>query len=233
VPFALHAAGAISSGDQVDKDGTFAHDGTTGNVPYCQVTDLSPLYYINPYYTTGFGALDQFGWSLNYEMGVFNAEKLQDDLNALLETITWTEVVIPDNSAVDLCDCYEHIPTNIDRLRFQQFNRFTPGRAINGRNIFRWYIEPQGFRYHDKISIILPDWNPNLGLAKIWAVFSNPEDILGYEADFEYPFPDELISPLMLEVLQKELNMTLSTSTDQLNDSRGVAPTPKAKTKKK
>ena len=73
----------------------------------------------------------------------------------LLNTVTWTEVIIPDNSAIELCDCHEHIPTNIDRLRFQQFNRFTPGRAINGERIFRWYIEPQGFRYHDKISLVL------------------------------------------------------------------------------
>jgi len=232
-PFALHAAGAISSGNQNSPDGTYTHDGTTGTVPYCQVVDLSPMYYINPYYTTGYGALDIYGWSLNYDMGEFNSEKLQSDLDEVLDNITWTEVVIPDNSLIDICDCYEHIPTNIDRLRFQQFNRFTPGRAINGHNIFRWYIEPQGFRYHDKISIILPDWNPDLGLAKIWAVFSNPEDIIGYHPDHEYPFPDELISPLMLEILQKELNMTLSTSTDQLNDSRGVAPTPQAKTKKK
>jgi hypothetical protein len=237
-PFALHAAGAISSGDQTSPDGTYKHDGTTGTVPYCQVVDLSPLYYINPYYTTGYGALDTFGWSLNYEMGEFNSTKLQRDLDELLSTITWTEEIIPSNDGIDLCDCYEHIPTNVDRLRFQQFNRFTPGRAINGERIFRWYIEPQGFRYHDRISLILPDWNPSQSLAKIWAVFSNPEDIPGFDANFEYPFPDELISPLILEVLQKELNMTLVTSTDILNDGSGVAVTKpaastKAKTKKR
>jgi hypothetical protein len=171
-------------------------------------------------------------------MGEFNSTKLQRDLDELLSTITWTEEIIPSNDGIDLCDCYEHIPTNVDRLRFQQFNRFTPGRAINGERIFRWYIEPQGFRYHDRISLILPDWNPSQSLAKIWAVFSNPEDIPGFDANFEYPFPDELISPLILEVLQKELNMTLVTSTDILNDGSGVAVTKpaastKAKTKKR
>lgn len=224
VPFALHTAGAISSGNQPIPDGTFTNDGSVGTVPYSQVTDLSALYYVNPYYTSGYGALDQFGWSLNYEMGVFNTQKLQSDLDDLLNTFSWTETVLPDNSTVELCDCYEHIPTNIDRLRFQQFNRFTPGFAINGERLYRWYIEPQGFRYHNRVSIVLPDWDQNLDLAKIWAVFSNPEDIPGYEADFEYPFPDELISPLIVEVLGKELNMTLTTSSDMLNDGSGVAP---------
>ena len=187
---------------------------------------------------SGFGALDNFGWSVNHEMGVFNSTKLQEDLNDLFATITTTTTVTHDNSDVELCDCYPHIPTNIDRLRLPQFNRITPGRATNGERIFRWYIEPQGFRYHDKISLVLPDWDPDLSLAKIWAVFSNPEDVLGFDADFEYPFPDELISPLILEILQKELNMTLVTSTDLLNDGSGVAvtkPTAKStvKTKKR
>ena len=233
VPFALHAAGAISSGNQTTKDGTYTHDGTTGTVPYSQVVDLSPLYYINPYYTTGYGALDQFGWALNYEMGIFNSEKLQTDLDTLLNSITWTEEIIPSNDGVELCDCKPHIPTNIDRLRFQQFNRFTPGRAINNERLFRWYIEPQGFRYHDKISLILPDWDPTLDLARIWAVFSNPADVPGFHPDFEYPFPDELINALMVEVLQKELNMTIMTPPDLLNDGSAVVTSGRpTKTKK-
>tara|TARA_R100001594_G_scaffold45372_1_gene78218 strand:+ start:31209 stop:34763 length:3555 start_codon:yes stop_codon:yes gene_type:complete len=232
IPFALHAAGAISSGNQSTLDGTYTHDGTTGTVPYSEVVDLSPLYYINPYYTSGYGALDQYGWSLNYEMGVFNGQKLQTDLDDLLNTVTWTEVIIPDNSAIELCDCHEHIPTNKDRLRFQQFNRFTPGRAINGERLFRWYIEPQGFRYHNRISIILPDWDSDLSLAKVWAVFSNPENIEGYDADFEYPFPDELLPALILEVLQKELNMTLTTPVDMLNDGSGIVATKPVKESK-
>jgi len=233
IPFALHAVGAIDSGNQTTKDGTYTHDGTTGTVPYCQVVDLSPMYYVNPYYTTGYGALDQFGWAVNHEMGVFNSEQLQTDLDALLSSITWTEEIIPSNEGVELCDCKPHIPTNIDRLRFQQFNRFTPGRAINDERLFRWYIEPQGFRYHDKISLILPDWDPTLDLARIWAVFSNPADVPGFHPDFEYPFPDELINALMVEVLQKELNMTIMTPPDLLNDGSAVVTSGRpAKTKK-
>ena len=184
---------------------------------------------------SGFGALDRFGWRVNHEMGLFTSSKLQEDLNNLFQSITTTTTVVHDNSNVELCNCYPLIPTNIDRLRFQQFNRFTPGNAINNRSIFRWYIEPQGFRYHNRISIIYPDWRGEdyQNIAKIWAVFSNPEEITGYTSDDEYPFPDELISPLILEILQKELNMTLNTPIDQLNDSRGVVPAPKAKSKKK
>ena len=104
--------------------------------------------------------------------------------------------------------------------------------TINGERLFRWYIEPQGFRYHNRISIILPDWDSDLSLAKVWAVFSNPENIEGYDADFEYPFPDELLPALILEVLQKELNMTLTTPVDMLNDGSGIVATKPVKESK-
>ena len=63
-------------------------------------------------------------------------------------------------------------------------------------------------------------------------MFSNPADVPGFDPDFEYPFPDELINALMIEVLQKELNMTLMTPGDLLNDGSGVPVQPQRKATK-
>ena len=58
------------------------------------------------------------------------------------------------------------------------------------------------------------------------------QNIEGYDADFEYPFPDELLPALILEVLQKELNMTLTTPVDMLNDGSGIVATKPVKESK-
>ena len=132
-----------------------------------------------------------------------------------------------------LCDCKTHLPTNKNRIRFQKYNRFTHGNSVNSKNIFRWYIEPQGFTDNDKMAIILPDWNSDMNISKVWAVFSNPEDIEGYDADHEYPFPNELVQTLVENILAKELGVIVRLPSDELNDSRGVvtqAPAAKVKT---
>lgn len=234
--FPLHALGAISSGNQNDTaaGGSGTLDGTyiSNTVPVNSLSDLAAIEHINPYYSSGFGALDQKGWDIDISQNPFTEQALFDTLDGLLTSITvFTDTtVVIDN--IDICNCKEHIPTNKDRVRFQQFNRFTPGFAVNSKNIYRWYIEPQGFTSHNRVSIVYPDWDASKNVARIWAVYSNPEDVPGFDANHEYPFPDELLPSLVEEVLTKELKMTISLPTDELNDGRGSIPiktTPKKK----
>ena len=110
-PSVLHYLAAITSGDN--------NNGLLSNVPYCgngelngggdcpNGTDLSILNTENPYFTTGYGALDQMGWGYNVsfpDLSNNGSQIISEDLNNFVlssnicsettETITDIEVDI-------------------------------------------------------------------------------------------------------------------------------------------
>ena len=108
-PFPLHVLGAISSGNQTVKDGTF----TQGTAPHCSpgmggangigvkmcaIENYVGHVRVNPYYTPiapnilppfssgspsayGYGGLDNYGWGTNVSMEPFTEQTFINDLN--------------------------------------------------------------------------------------------------------------------------------------------------------
>ena len=62
-------------------DGTF----TTGNAPWCAISNLSNIENGNPYFEQGVGALDQYGWGINPATEAFTAEGFKEDLNEFVD----------------------------------------------------------------------------------------------------------------------------------------------------
>ena len=95
-PSMLHYLAAITSGDN--------NNGLLANVPYCghgelngggdcpNGTDLSAISTLNPYFSTGYGALDQYGWGIN-----LNFPDLANNGSQILNTDLTTFV---NNSAI-------------------------------------------------------------------------------------------------------------------------------------
>ena len=107
-PSMLHYLAAITSGDN--------NDGLLANPPFCgqgelngggdcpNGTDLSAISTLNPYFDTGYGALDQKGWGINLnfpDLATNGSQILNTDLtafvndSAICEETTVTEVFQP------------------------------------------------------------------------------------------------------------------------------------------
>ena len=81
-PFPLHCLGAITSGDKTPLDGTL-NTAPTSLVANPQL--LTPITTSNPYFASGYGALDQHGWGTNVAMLPFTAATFQADLNEFVD----------------------------------------------------------------------------------------------------------------------------------------------------
>jgi hypothetical protein len=116
-PFSLHVLGAISSGNQTVKDGTF----TQGTAPHCSpgmggangigvkmcaIENYVGHVRVNPYYTPiapnilppfsagspstyGYGGLDNYGWGTNVSMAPFTQETFTTDIEVFWESEGW------------------------------------------------------------------------------------------------------------------------------------------------
>ena len=99
--FALHSTAAISSGDLDPLDGKWsattyplnnANSGFGGNPALwthaeCEY-NLITLTTQNPYFETGWGGLDQFGWSINFRFDTYNQAVFENDLTSFLQATT-------------------------------------------------------------------------------------------------------------------------------------------------
>ena len=104
MPFPLHVVGAIDSGDTSPADGLFEE----ANLPASSLYDVSRgcgggstdpygggklqlkrFVDTNPYFSGGFGALDQKGWGYNSETLAFDSAIFEADLNVFLSNGVW------------------------------------------------------------------------------------------------------------------------------------------------
>jgi hypothetical protein len=103
--FPLHVAGAIDSGDGAPADGLFdvasvptsslyrgGCGGNSINVPVGAPPGgmiLQRGVNINPYYSSNYGGLDQYGWGYNSEALPFDATIFEEDLEVFLSDGVW------------------------------------------------------------------------------------------------------------------------------------------------
>ena len=123
----LHYLAAITSGDN--------NNGLLANVPYCghgelngggdcpNGTDLSAISTLNPYFSTGYGALDQYGWGIN-----LNFPDLANNGSQILNTDLTTFV---NNSAI----CTETTVTET----FQEIDILCTGSTSTDTNQYGLY----------------------------------------------------------------------------------------------
>ena len=134
----------------------------------------------------------------------------------------------------------QHQLLNIDIPEIVQFNglkgiafiglgdRQTPIQLSSAENIF--FTQYNRFTNHMRRAFLigsrlylyaLSTDSINLDI-NIRAVFSDPTEVIGYLNDdtTQYPFPEELIEPLSMEILTREYGITLNAPVDELNNAK-------------
>lgn len=105
-----------------------------------------------------------------------------------------------------------------DVFSFKRYTRF-------GKKFHRAYL------IGNDLYVVTKDINSELKYINVRGVFEDPTDAFEYVAPGcekncyndnvdEYPIPMRMYEPITSQILQKELNITLSTVNDELNDAR-------------
>ena len=71
-------------------NGTFILDNTLPNngAPFCSLANLENITLGNPYYSQGYGALDQHGWGIDVSTLEFQPQQFADDINEFADVTT-------------------------------------------------------------------------------------------------------------------------------------------------
>ena len=71
-------------------NGTFTPDNTLPNngAPFCSLSNLENITLGNPYYSQGYGALDQHGWGIDVSTSEFEPQQFADDINEFADVTT-------------------------------------------------------------------------------------------------------------------------------------------------
>lgn len=104
------------------------------------------------------------------------------------------------------------LPSN--RVEFRLYNRYTPTETVAYlENEYIYVINPFGIKY---ITIRGIAQNP-----VEWALYDNTTmTAQSYTTDDAYPIPSDMIPALKQIILEKELNIIISTPSDMKNDSK-------------